>query len=278
VPLIVASGGLAAGLKGTVQTTAVENTQVAVTVMEALGLDPSKLQGAVAEGTQELPTGPGGLTNTAAVTATQKYVNQVYANLLHREADPTSLSGWTAALDNKVLTPLQFVTAVENSPEFRLVEVNDAYQKFLHRSADPNGLSAFSALLASGGTVEQVDAALVSSPEYFTNAGGSNAGFLDALYRDALNRAIDAATQTAFLQALTAGTLTRGQVAAAVFTSDEYRTVLVQNDYKYQLGRAADTAGLNGYVALLKQGVRSETLLLYFDSSAEFLALTAKGT
>jgi hypothetical protein len=55
VALIVASGGLDPALKGTVQDGAVNTTQIAVTALEALGLDPTKLQGAVADSTTALP-------------------------------------------------------------------------------------------------------------------------------------------------------------------------------------------------------------------------------
>ncbi|MEH2312861.1 MAG: alkaline phosphatase family protein [Nostoc sp.] len=55
VGLIAASGVLASGLKGTIQTQTVKTTQVAVTALDALGLDPELLQGAVKEGTKKLP-------------------------------------------------------------------------------------------------------------------------------------------------------------------------------------------------------------------------------
>jgi arylsulfatase A-like enzyme len=55
IALIVGSGGLRNSLKGTVVTTPVQTTQIAVTALQALGLDPRQLQGAVIEDTQDLP-------------------------------------------------------------------------------------------------------------------------------------------------------------------------------------------------------------------------------
>lgn len=55
VGLIAASGILASGFKGTIQTQAVKTTQIAVTALDALGLNPDLLQGAVKEGTKKLP-------------------------------------------------------------------------------------------------------------------------------------------------------------------------------------------------------------------------------
>jgi acid phosphatase len=52
--LIVSSGGLAPEVQGSVVNDKVETTQIAVTALNALGLDPAQLQGAVAEHTHQL--------------------------------------------------------------------------------------------------------------------------------------------------------------------------------------------------------------------------------
>jgi arylsulfatase A-like enzyme len=55
VALIVSGGALPEDLEGKKITQHVDTKQIAVSVLDALGLDPSKLQGAVIEGTQALP-------------------------------------------------------------------------------------------------------------------------------------------------------------------------------------------------------------------------------
>jgi hypothetical protein len=55
VALIVSGGALPAAFRDTTVTQHVNTTQIAVSVLEALGLDPSKLQGAVKDGTTALP-------------------------------------------------------------------------------------------------------------------------------------------------------------------------------------------------------------------------------
>ena len=55
VALIVSSGGLSSHVQGTVVNDAVQTTQIAVTALRALGLNPNQLQGAKAEHTQQLP-------------------------------------------------------------------------------------------------------------------------------------------------------------------------------------------------------------------------------
>jgi hypothetical protein len=55
VPIIVSSGAINPNVQGSVQDGPVQTTQIAVTVLEALGLNPNLLQGVQAEGTEELP-------------------------------------------------------------------------------------------------------------------------------------------------------------------------------------------------------------------------------
>ncbi|MDF5739303.1 MULTISPECIES: alkaline phosphatase family protein [unclassified Nostoc] len=55
ISLILSSRGLEARVKGTSQIKKVSSKQIAVTVLEALGLDPMKLQGAKSENTLPLP-------------------------------------------------------------------------------------------------------------------------------------------------------------------------------------------------------------------------------
>src|SRR5207244_2357290 len=93
------------------------------------------------------------------------------------------------------------------------------YQQYLHRAVDPGGLASFTGLLAAGRTGEQVAGALVGSPEYFqSRGGGTEDGFVNALFQDALNRSPTAAEGTLFVQYLHNG-LSRGQVADLIFGS-----------------------------------------------------------
>ena len=55
VALILSSGALPTTLDGTSYGGVVDTKQIAVTALDALGLDPAQLQGALAEGTQVLP-------------------------------------------------------------------------------------------------------------------------------------------------------------------------------------------------------------------------------
>lgn len=214
----------------------------------------------------------GSLTPTITGTPNQRFVDQVYQDLLNRQADATGLAFWAGQLDAGTATRTQIVQAIEGSTEYDQILVQKAYTQFLHRSVDPAGLAFWVGALQAGQTPEQVDAALVGSPEYFQNrGGGTNSGFLTALYQDALNRAPDAGGQAFFTAQLNGGTGT-AQVAAEVFASTEYQQDLVKGYYQTFLHRTADTMGLNYFVGLLQSGSKDRDVIAALLASGEFFA------
>jgi Domain of unknown function (DUF4214) len=117
-----------------------------------------------------------------------------------------------------------------------------------NRPADPTGLNAFVTDLGSGATIEQVKAAILGSPEYYQDAGGTSVGFLQALYKAVLNRAPDAVGEKAWLTDLATG-MTDTQIALGMLTSTEADQDLVTADYGEYLGVSPDPAGLAAWVA-----------------------------
>ena len=204
-------------------------------------------------------------------TLNQRFVGQVYIDLLQRPADAGGLSAWSALLNTGVPRS-QFVQAIEGSTEYRSKHVQAIYVQLLHRSADSGGLSLFVQFVAGGGTYEQVQATIASSGEYFQNHGGTNGGFVDALYQDALLRAADSTGRAGFLAAL-AGGATRKSVADAIFQSDEYHQGLVRGYYQQFLHRPADSAGLAAWVTALRNGTRDEDVIAAFIGSPEYYGL-----
>jgi uncharacterized protein GlcG (DUF336 family) len=198
------------------------------------------------------------------------FVAKAFQDLLHRPVDPAGQAAFANGLDRGLITRFQAVELIESSPEFRSHQVQDLYQKYLGRPADLGGLAGGLQLLTSGGTVEQLAASLIGSPEYFQNrGGGSTSGFISALFMNALNRPADPGAQTMFGQELSSGT-SRFQVASQVLGSPEYLQDVVAADYQQFLHRAADPAGLMGFVSLLQHGKRDEDIVAFMLSSYEY--------
>jgi hypothetical protein len=213
-------------------------------------------------------------TTTSAIvgTANERLVGQLFHDLLGRNVDPAGLALWAGVLNGGGSTA-QVVQGIEGSSEFRNTEVNDLFKQLLHRTADSAGLDSFSNFLAGGGTVEQVADMIASSPEYFqVRGGGTNDGFLTALYADALGRSVDAGSRTAFDNVLNGGG-SRQQVATAIFGSLEFMQDLVHSFYQKFLHRAADSTGLSAAVSVLQGGGRDEQVILDIVSSPEYAGL-----
>src|SRR5262249_54287413 len=168
-------------------------------------------------------------------------------------------------------SPASVVAGIGNSQGGLFDRGPGLYQHYLHRAADSTGLNSFVGFLEHGGTFEQVRAAIVGSGEYLTLHGGTVAGFLAALYEDALGRQADPAGVNGFTQMLAAGT-SRAQVATLFYSSTEYRLSLVRGDYDFALERSADPDGLLGWFGFLRSGGDDQTLLANLLGSPEGFA------
>jgi len=221
----------------------------------------------VGVGESPLPDGTRGTPN-------QRAVAELYGDLLGRTADAAGLAGWSGLLDRNG-TVAQVVAGITGSLEYRTNLVQGLYRQYLQRAADSSGLATGLAFLQSGGRVEQLAAFITGSQEYFQiRVGGSNDGFLAALYHDVLNRDIDSSGQISFGQALVSGT-SRSQVASAIFGSDEYRGDLVQSFYQRFLDRSTDSGGLSNWLGVLKNGATDEQVIAGLIGSAEYFNKTA---
>src|SRR5262249_14434875 len=99
--------------------------------------------------------------------------------------------------------------------------------------------------------------------------GGTAPGFLSALYRDELSRALDP-TGAAVWGAALAGGAARSEVGLQVMTSLEGDRVLVSNAYREVLGRVPDAVGGSYWGAPLQGGAGGEAVLAGVPGSDEF--------
>jgi len=246
------------------------NFPVKVTVTDDTGTATINATAATLE--ELLPDGTRGTPN-------QRFISEVYRDMLGRKVDPSGLATWSGLLDAGV-SQLQVVQDIQNEPqahEFFQHETDLLYQQYLHRTADPSGLTTGTNFFVAGGTLEQFATFLVTSPEFNqTQTNGSNDSWLNAFYQDALGRSVDAAGQAAWDQAFAAG-VTRAQVATAIFASDEYRQHLVESMYEHFLDRSSDPGGLAAWTGQLKLGGTTFELIagMTDTTSQEFFNKTA---
>jgi hypothetical protein len=224
------------------------------------------------------PTGGAGLASPTSQVLTilgptpnQCFVMHIYGNLLGRPVDPAGLATWTGALDQGLETRSQVALSIENSTEFRLRALQQMYTTLLQRSLDNFGAASWLQFLQTGGTLEQVEAAVIGSPEYYQRRGAStDAVFLNAVYGDVLGRPIDATGAATWGQALQAGE-SHTAVAQAILDSLESNERQIDGLYRWLLGRDADPSGLSDFVGAAYNGVSDEAIAAYIAGSGEYM-------
>jgi hypothetical protein len=212
--------------------------------------------------------------NTSAISnavrlnsnANTLYVSSLYGLLLNRIPDPGA-SSWINALDNGA-TPASVVFGIESTQEYLSDQVVAIYVHYLNRQPDPVGETFWTTFLTAGGTFEQLAEGLTTSPEYFQNNGGTNTGFVTALYQDVLSRTPSQAELDGWVNALNNGA-SRLSVSVAFLTSTEYRTNLITLDYNLYLGRNPDPTGLAGWLTALNNGATDQMVLAGILGSPE---------
>src|SRR5262249_43556338 len=110
------------------------------------------------------------------------------------------------------------------------------------------------------------------STEYLQKHGGTNTGFVKAVYHDALKRDVDPPALAQWVQALDRGT-PRAAVAQAVLSSPEATQLQVQEADQQFLHRGADAGGMALATQALEHGVSEDLLTVGLVASAEFFAL-----
>jgi hypothetical protein len=208
------------------------------------------------------------LFDGTAGTADQRFVNEVYRDLLGRKADPQGLAFWVGHLQEGRTNVVQAILATE---EYHADLIQAEFERFLHRAAEAKAVDDFSAMLDAGGDTTTLDMIIVSSPEYFALHGGTNDEFLNGLFASALGRGVDPGSRP-FYDGLLANSASRAAIADVVFTSDEYHHDLVERWFERYLDRPADPTGLAALAAQLDAGTPNERVIAVILASDEYLA------
>ena len=212
-----------------------------------------------------------------AGSANQLFVIKVYKDLLGRVPDSGGLANWSSQLDQGT-SRSQVVLAIETNPanEYYTKLVAGFYQFYLHRAegaSDGSAPANFVSQLAAGTPIEQVRAFFTNSAEYFnTRGGGTNTGFVNALYLDAFNtpnRVASDAGAASYAMQLDNHTLTRAQVSAFIFGSQEFQDDLVQGFYNQFLGRSGSNSEIAGWAQQLASGTPDQQVVAMILGSAE---------
>lgn len=168
------------------------------------------------------------------------FVKAAYADVLGRapESD-AAVNGWAAAL-TAGMSRTDMSNAFNNSDEYRTKRINEAYQAALGRTPDTGGFNFWMSNLRAG-TLSPEDiysTFLYSNEMYSVQGGGTDAGYVTALYRALLGRGPDAEGLQYWTSRLAAGGSRQSISDGFWYSSEKY---LLRADQAYQLflGRSA---------------------------------------
>ncbi|MDY3557171.1 DUF4214 domain-containing protein [Gemmata sp. JC717] len=202
-------------------------------------------------------------------------IDPAYREFLGRDIDQTGKVYYAQRLDAGA-TSAQVALEIQNSDEGQAFKVTDAFAELLGR-APGDRAAGFITGLRQGMTQDQIRAAIAGSDEFFQlKGGGTNAGYLSALYKVALGRDIGSGELATRMAQFQSG-VSREQVAREVYASPERATRVVNELYVDLLGRKGESAGVSNWVGQLQSGVRVEVIASRFVASAEYFDLAIRG-
>ena len=248
--LVITTGvGEAAAVNVKVQGNEFYDNQLAVNVLEAGGPNDGIDLGGGSLGSlggNDLRDAlPGATFNTSnSLGSNAAFVAILFNDALRRAGDlnnPGDAGAFVNALDSGAMSQAAVAAAIVGSPEGLGVLVDGLYQKVLGHAADPSARAGFVSYLQNGGTVEQVVADLVLSPEFTARYAASDA-FVQALYTRLLGRGAGAGESAEWVAALP--TISRAGLTSTLLTSTEFRGDVVREMYGFVVAPATAVASV----------------------------------
>lgn len=203
---------------------------------------------------------------------------RLYQGILDRDVDQSGAKFFTGYVNNGgSLTDV--ANALLDSSEFAGVnnaaDVNELYEALLGRGAtDDAGSSVWTELLANGGSLADVAAAISVSAEAQA-LDASNGTFVESLYEAALGREADEAGLQNWVSQLFNGA-SRADIAQAIVGSAEAASKansdFIDSLYQSALDRTADDAGKAHWAAQLEAGASQADVAIAIVGSEEAVA------
>ena len=196
-------------------------------------------------------------------SANARYLADTYQALLGRPVDEVALDYQLDVIKAGGDRSRRVVTyGLLFSAEGSRQEVQRAYDDLLHRGPDPAGADYWTNHLQGHGVLD-LRVLLLASDEYHSQAEGTDNTWLDAVYRDVLDRPIDAAG-LAYWSGLVARGVPRPLIVAGIYLSDEALGQRVDTYYAEALGRTPGAGERSGAVGIIRsEGERGLRALIW---------------
>jgi hypothetical protein len=223
------------------------------------------------------------------------WVRALYQDVLDRQPGPSETAAWLGVLQSGA-SFTAIATAIASSSEanslvistpqlpagstVRVGQVQGFYQKLLDRNASAAEEQGWVNELGSGVSRTSIELAIVSSNEFFAEAGSTLTGFINLAFSRLLGRAASASDISNFVN----DPNFRVDVPTAILVTvgNEYNTDLVNTYFNAYLGRfpftpsnsrrlaQVDYSSAQGFINQLNAGTNPITVQLEILTSAEF--------
>jgi alpha-tubulin suppressor-like RCC1 family protein len=197
------------------------------------------------------------------------FVQQLYRNVLGREADPAGLADWVGQLSRGASRGLVLVGFSE-SDEFKRnlasqVEIVRLYYLLSQRMPTATELQNWIDFLRG---YDQTDVLSIG----LNLPISAVSDYVQAVFRGFLRRDADSGALSAFGNALMAGTATRAGVVETLLDSTEFNSSVapVSRLYLAAFRRVPDAAGLDNWVVYVRAGNSLQSVADAFVTSPEF--------
>ncbi|HEX5443800.1 MAG TPA: DUF4214 domain-containing protein, partial [Pirellulales bacterium] len=212
-------------------------------------------------------------SNTATVNIISyeaSIVKKLYEQVLGRDPDTGGLQFWTTQIEQG--KPYSIIAqGIFESNERLDPIITNYYKQFLFRDPDPQGLAYWrdSVWKVYGGP-ERVIAGMMSSPEFYASAGGTDTGWVKALYERLLNRQFDTQGLNYWVNQLGTQQQTEFQVVMGFLTSDENYKLLTNQFFDEYLQRQPSQNELNDYLAAFRAGASQRDIQIKLIDTPEY--------
>lgn len=201
-----------------------------------------------------------------AGTENERWLNQVYLQVMFRPIDYQALAKWTDRLQ-RGSSRACVVTRIRNTPEGRQMLVQQSFIEYLGREGTPDEIRM--TMGAAQRTRTSPRAIILGTPEFYDEIGdGTPEGYVGAL------EAVLGTTFSPRASAMIVHKLNAGEppfkVAEHVLTSRTGRTALIQQMYQQVLGREATERELAGFLWQQTRNVYWRQQQSYLLASEEF--------
>jgi hypothetical protein len=205
-----------------------------------------------------------------AVSVPQLFVADVYFTELAQSATAAQIAKYSSEL-LPGFTSTDVANQILSTPDFQAVEIRQLYARLAGFDPGSGGVSFWLDLLTRpGNTMDTVRIDFLSSDIYFNRVGGTNTGFVSALFGDVWNKPIDPALLNQYVNALNNGA-TRNSVATAFVTDPKGYQAQIIADFDKVLDHDPDATNINFFISFRQKGGTNEQILAQLHGSSELL-------